>query len=126
MSSDRTLLVIGSGPGIGRSVTTLFSSKRYNKVALIARRPEQLAVEKSLLEEAAPNVVVKTYALDISDPDALLKALNDSEADLGKPETVFFNAARVVPSQLLAHKTEDMEYDFKVGESPASDRRTKL
>lgn len=117
MSTDRYLLVIGSGPGIGRSVTKLFASQRYNKVALIARRSEQLAVEKAVLEESTPNVRVKTYALDITDGDALLKALSDSEAEFGKPETVVYNAARVLPSQLLSHQIEDMEYDFKVRSS---------
>lgn len=115
MASDKTLLVVGSGPGIGRSVSTLFASKRYGKVTLIARNAEQLKTEKAALEEAlGDKVKVKTFALDVTDSAALLKAVDDSEAEFGKPECVFYNAARVLPSQLLSHDVKDMEYDFKV------------
>ncbi|RYP70477.1 hypothetical protein DL771_005414 [Monosporascus sp. 5C6A] len=115
---NRTLVTIGSGPGIGRAVTSLFASKRYNNVALIARRAEQLSLEKSAIEEAiGPQANVKIYALDVVDSDSLLKALKDAEAELGKPECVFYNAARVLPSELLTHDAKDMEYDFKINVS---------
>lgn len=114
-SMDRTLVVIGSGPGIGRAVTSLFVSKRYSKVALIARQAEHLTLEKNTIETTAgTQVTVKTYPLDVVDSDALTKSLADVEADLGKPECIFYNAARVQPSELLAHDVKDVEYDFKV------------
>ncbi|OTB00858.1 hypothetical protein M426DRAFT_26205 [Hypoxylon sp. CI-4A] len=118
MAPSRTLLVIGSGPGIGRAVTSLFASKRYNNVALIARRAEQLAIESNAVKEAVGSQVnVKTYALDVTDSAALTEALEDSEKELGKPETVFYNAARVLPSQLLTHEVKDIEYDLKINVS---------
>lgn len=114
-SSGKTLFVIGSGPGIGRSVTMLFATKRYTNVALIARRAEQLELEKKAVEEAVgAGVNVKMYAVDVVDSEALLKALDDIEAQLGKPECIFYNAARVLPSELLTHDVKDVEYDFKV------------
>ncbi|KAG6367150.1 hypothetical protein INS49_001333 [Diaporthe citri] len=116
-SSDKTLIVIGSGPGIGRSVTTLFATKRYNNVALIARRAEQLKLEQKAVEEAVAGVKVKTYAVDVADSEALLKALDDIEAQLGKPECIYYNAARVRPSELLTHDVKDIEYDFKINVS---------
>ncbi|KAK6072651.1 short-chain dehydrogenase reductase sdr [Seiridium cupressi] len=113
-----TLLVIGVGPGIGRAVASTFASKRYHNVALFARRSDQLSVEKQALEEAVGHELdVKTYALDVTDKDALLKALDDVDATLGKPECVFYNAARVLPSQLLTHDVEEIEYDFKINVS---------
>jgi len=111
---DRTLLVLGSGPGIGRSVTTQFASNRYNKVVLIARRADQLTTEKRAIEAAVPSVKVKTYAVDLTDAKALTAALDDADATFGRPETVFYNAARVLPSELFAHPVEDIEYDLKV------------
>lgn len=114
-TEDRTLFTIGSGPGIGRAVTNIFASRRYNHVALIARNEKQLALERSVIEESVgPKVKVKTYALDVVDSDALIKALEDAEAELGKPECIFYNAARVLPSELLTHDVKDLEYDFKV------------
>ncbi|KAI8241902.1 hypothetical protein K4K53_003878 [Colletotrichum sp. SAR 10_77] len=102
MATNQTLLVIGAGPLIGRSVATLFASKRYSNVALIARREEQLQIEKKAVEEAAPSATVKTYTADITDPDAFTKVLDQADADLGKPSCVFFNAARINVSALYA------------------------
>lgn len=111
----KTLVVVGIGPGIGRSVTSLFTSKRYHNVALIARRAEQLEVERKALQETiGTHVNIKTYVIDVVDTDALTKALDDSDATLGKPECVFYNAARVLPSQLLSHDVKEIDYDFKV------------
>lgn len=117
-ATNRTLVVIGSGPGIGRSVTSRFASERYNNVALIARRAEQLEVEEKVLKEAVGSQLkVKTYARDITDSNALLSALQDVEITFGKPECVFFNAARVLPSQLLTHDVKEIEYDLKVNQA---------
>lgn len=111
----KTLIVLGIGPGIGRSVTSLFAAKRYHHVALIARRAAQLEVEKKALQEAVgTNVTIKTYVADVVDTDALTRALDDADATLGKPECVFYNAARVLPSQLLSHDVKEIDYDFKV------------
>jgi NAD(P)-dependent dehydrogenase (short-subunit alcohol dehydrogenase family) len=115
---NRTLLVIGAGPLVGRAITTLFASKRYNNVALLARRSEELAKEKSAVENAAPRANVKTYVVDVTDYAALNKALNEADRDLGKPEVVLFNAARVKSSDLESHPVEDVEYEFKVGVQP--------
>lgn len=111
----KTLLVVGSGPGIGRAVSTLFASKGYNNVVLVARRADQLKDEQAALQQAVgQHVTIKTIAVDITDTDALLKGLEDADAAVGKPETVFFNAARVLPSALLDHSVKDLEYDLKV------------
>ncbi|KAK0658490.1 hypothetical protein QBC41DRAFT_55667 [Cercophora samala] len=118
MSPGRTLLVLGSGPGIGRSVATLFASKRYNNVVLIARRAEQLEDEKkAVLKTVGSQINVRTYAADVTHTHSLLQALDDADAAFGKPEVVFYNAARVLPSALLTHPVEDVEYDFKINVS---------
>ncbi|KAK3305112.1 uncharacterized protein B0T15DRAFT_554980 [Chaetomium strumarium] len=98
---SKTLLVVGSGPGIGRAVATLFASK------------EQAALEQAV----GQHVTIKTYAVDVTDTDALLKALAEADAAIGKPECVFFNAARVLPSVLLEHSVKDIEYDLKINVS---------
>lgn len=113
--SNATLLVIGVGPGIGRAVTALFASKKFQRVALIARGSESLKTEKKALEDAVgQHLKVKTYAVDVANHDALLEALHSVEADLGKPDCVFYNAARVLPSKLLSHDVKEIELDFKV------------
>ncbi|KAL3605100.1 hypothetical protein FPOAC2_00042 [Fusarium poae] len=116
--SNATLLCIGSGPGIGRSVTSLFATKHYKNVALIARRPVHLRIEKAAVQEAAgPSVNVQTYALDATDTDALLSALKRIEEDLGRIECVFYNAARVQNSSFFDYDVKEIEYDFKISVS---------
>ena len=123
-SSDRTLFLIGTGPGNGRAISALFASKRYNRVALFARRAEQLKIEADALTKAlgANAITVKTWAVDVTDADSLLKVLGEADEELGMPECVYYNAARVLPSALLTHPVEDLEYDLKVELFP----RTKI
>lgn len=111
--------MLGAGPGIGRYVTSLFASKRYNNVVLIARRAESLRLEKKAVEAAVGNRAnVKTYAVDTSNTADLVKALDDADKTFGKPEVVFYNAARVLPSEFFVHPVEDIEYDLKVSPPP--------
>ncbi|KAG4290161.1 hypothetical protein FPRO06_02047 [Fusarium proliferatum] len=115
LSSKPVLLCIGSGPGIGRSVTALFAAKRYQNVALIARRPEQLDIEKAaILEATGHGVDVRMYALDITDTEALHSTITRIEQTLGNIECVFYNAARVQKSSFFTYRVEDLEYDLKV------------
>ncbi|RKL43260.1 hypothetical protein BFJ72_g4673 [Fusarium proliferatum] len=115
LSSKPVLLCIGSGPGIGRSVTALFAAKRYQNVALIARRPEQLDIEKAaILEATGHGVDVRMYALDITDTEALHSTITRIQQTLGNIECVFYNAARVQKSSFFTYRVEDLEYDFKI------------
>ncbi|ETS86218.1 hypothetical protein PFICI_00046 [Pestalotiopsis fici W106-1] len=115
---NKTLLVIGAGPGIGRSITTLFASNGYTNVALFARSGNGLAGEQKAVEESiGSNGKVKTYQVDAADTEALAKALAEADADFGKPDCIFYNAARVRPSELLTHDLKEIEYDFKINVS---------
>lgn len=114
MTSGRTLLVVGSGPGIGRAVASIFASKRYTNIVLLARRLESLKQEQAAIETVTPGINVKTYAVDVTDSVAVGEALDDADAALGKPECIFYNAARVLPSSFFDHDVQDIEYDFKV------------
>lgn len=119
-ATNRTLVVIGSGPGIGRSVAALFASKRYNNVALISRRPEQLALEREAIEAVGQDIKVRTFAVDVADTEALLGALGEAEAHFGKAECIFYNASRVLPSKLLEHDIKEVELDLKANRTPVT------
>lgn len=114
--SSYSLIVIGSGPGIGAHVARQFARQGFSKVALVARNPEQLEKDRASVENAVggANVTVKTYSVDIADLPELTKTLNKIGDELGPPEVVFFNAARVKLSTLLEVDEEEMIYDFKV------------
>lgn len=113
--TDRSLVVIGSGPGIGRHVASSFAIKRFNKVALVARTASSLAADQAAVEAAAAGkVTVKTYQVDITEGEQFAKALNKIGQELGTPECVLFNAATIVPTKLLGIEEDQMLYDFKV------------
>lgn len=110
--SDKTLYLVGSGPLLGRELARVWCSKRYQKVALFARRSDQLDEEAARLSDQVK--VVKTYTVDVTDTKALYKAFDAAEEAVGKPECVLYNAARVNISTLLEEPIEDIEYDLKV------------
>lgn len=116
-TKDSTLVVIGSGPGIGSATASYFAQKGFDRVVLISRSPDRLregclAVEAAA-QKAHRSVSVGTWAVDITDTSAYQEVLA-RVAEFGTLECLFFNAARVQPSQLLEETVEEMEYDFKV------------
>lgn len=114
--SPHSLIVIGSGPGIGAHVARQFAKQRFSKIALVARNPDQLEKDRASLEAAvgAANVTIKTYSVDIANLPELTKTLDKIGDELGSPEVIFFNAARVKLSKLLEVDEDEMIYDFKV------------
>lgn len=112
--SPNSLILIGSGPGIGQSVASLFATKRYNAIGLVARRQAQLDIDRKAVEAAAPSAKVYTYVADIADGPKLSKTLEKITSEIAVPETVFFNAAVIRPTSIAEETEEAMLYDFKV------------
>ncbi|KAK6375791.1 hypothetical protein LTS17_007613 [Exophiala oligosperma] len=109
---NKVIVVLGSGPGIGSATASLFASKGFD-VALLARNATRLQQETAQVRKAGPDVNVKAYSVDISDHAALSKTLNEVVVDLGPPEVVFFNAARVAPTKIGETAPEYLLEDFK-------------
>lgn len=80
----------------------------------MARNQDQLKKDCETVKKARADATVKTYAVDVTDSAALRRVLADIKDDLGPPEAVFFNAARVRPSTLLEVEDEELLYDYKV------------
>jgi NAD(P)-dependent dehydrogenase (short-subunit alcohol dehydrogenase family) len=122
-STDRLLLLIGSGPGIGRSVASRFVQQHFDRVALIARNAEQLEKDREAVLATAAGVnravIVQTWQIDIANTERLKEALGEIE-QFGRLECVYFNAARVGPSVLFETSVETIEEDFRVREHPTT------
>lgn len=114
---NRLLLLIGSGPGLGRAVASCFAQRYFDRIALIARNAEQLQRDAIAVEEAAASanrtVVVQTWQVDVCDIERLEEALKDIN-QFGDLECVYYNAARVGPSLLFTAKTETIDADWRV------------
>ncbi|GJN80244.1 hypothetical protein PLIIFM63780_003769 [Purpureocillium lilacinum] len=114
--TDRSLVLMGSGPGIGRHVAIEYARKRFNKIALVARNPTQLAEDKAAVEAAVVDgkVDVQTFAVDITDSAKFRAELENIGRIVGTPECVYFNAARIIPTPFFQATEEDILYDFKI------------
>jgi short-subunit dehydrogenase len=116
-SSNRLLVVFGSGPGIGNAVTSLFVAKRYSKVALLARSEMNLKQSKEVVEAYARDhgrsVEIKTWAVDLANTKALEAVLPEIE-QFGELECVFYNCARVRQTFFFEETEDEMRYDYDV------------
>jgi len=111
-----TLLLIGSGPGIGLTTATLFAQKKFSKVALLSRNKDRLVTDRESLLSSLPagkNVEVKIWDVDIVDAKKYTSVLKEVEEwSVDGVDCVIFNAARIVPSPLLEFPAEEIVNDF--------------
>ncbi|KIW29266.1 uncharacterized protein PV07_05091 [Cladophialophora immunda] len=112
MSGNKLIVILGSGPGIGASTGALFASMGFD-VALLSRNVERLGQEAARVQAANPRVKVKAYPVDVGDHNALALALGKVGTELGPPEVVYFNAARVAPSRIGGTSPDFLLEDFK-------------
>lgn len=115
MSDTKLLIMLGSGPGIGVGVSSLFAARGFNKIALLSRNAERLQVDAESVKKAASSgTEVKTYSVDLADTKAIENALADVVKELGTPEVVVYNASHLTGSKLFKYSEEDIEIDLKV------------
>lgn len=117
MSSNKTLLVIGSGPGIGVHTASLFVTHSFDNIALISRSQTRLSNDRETVLNAARksgrSVNVKTWSCDIAETAQLQQVLSEVE-QIGTLGCVLYNAALVVPSQMFSFGEEEIMSHFKV------------
>lgn len=83
-------VIIGAGPGIGRSVARRFAREGL-PIALVARRA---ATVEAVAEGVAPfGVPVVPLTADCADEAALRSALDAASDELGAPDVAVYNAA---------------------------------
>ncbi|KAK4553152.1 hypothetical protein LTR86_009682 [Recurvomyces mirabilis] len=112
------LVVLGSGPGVGLATAKLFSKHRtFAKIAVVSRNPERLAKEAEEVEVAGGGKVeVVAYPTDLGNIAQLRKTLARIE-QLGPVSTIFYNAARINPTEALATSVDELEEDFRITNS---------
>jgi NAD(P)-dependent dehydrogenase (short-subunit alcohol dehydrogenase family) len=118
---SQTLVLIGSGPGIGVSVASLFAARKFDTIALISRSQSRLQDDRSIVlkaaEKAGRKVDVKLFAVDITSSE--YEKTLDEVAKLGGVSCVVFNPARVGANTLFELGEEQMIKDFQVSSCPA-------
>ena len=113
----KTLVVLGSGPGIGVGVASTFSVRGFTHIALVSRDKTRLVKDEdtilNAIQERGYSCIVKKWSCDISQLDQLGKTLEEIEK-FGQVECVLFNAARVAGHPPLKESIEDIETDFRL------------
>ena len=113
----KTLLILGSGPGIGVGVAKNFSVRGFTHVALVARNADRLKQDKDqvldAIQERGYSCQVKTWPCDMVKGEDLKKVLKEIEG-FGSLECVLYNAARVAGKPPLEESVESIRGDFEV------------
>jgi NAD(P)-dependent dehydrogenase (short-subunit alcohol dehydrogenase family) len=114
VNKNKTVLVTGSGTGIGQAVARRFAKSRYN-IIILGRRKEPLIEASNILNqiisESNFDTTVKYYpGVDVSDLDALSKMYDQIQSELGKIDVIVNNAGVSGPVKIFTNS----EYnDFK-------------
>ncbi len=114
MASQDPIFIVGSGPMIGSHVARIFATHGFHHVALFSRSTDNLSRDASFVTSAAPSASVHTYPADVTDHVALTTALETAVAEVGVPEVVVYNAARINYGMFGQYSTDDILVDFKI------------
>ena len=124
--SRGALIVLGSGPGNGVAVASKFAAKGFSRIFLLSRNAKRLEDDRATVIAASgrEDIRVDNIVTDISNQQSLARAFQQIDQENLTIECVFFNAARVEPSELLKFPVEEIERDFRVRNSwTAPERR---
>jgi len=82
---NKTALIVGAGPGISSSAARALAAQGY-KIALASRNPDRLA-------QLAADIGGVAFAPDVADAASVARLFEQTEAAIGVPEVVVFNAS---------------------------------
>lgn len=111
----RALLVFGAGPGIGNHTAATFGTKGIDHIILLSRNIQRLQDEDAPFVRTSSKVNVDVLRIDLADLDSIPGVLEQLD-DLTQGEDVeviFFNAARIRPSEVLSVSVKEIDEDFK-------------
>ncbi|KAG9231472.1 hypothetical protein BJ875DRAFT_517005 [Amylocarpus encephaloides] len=114
MAPPGPLFVIGTGPMIGSHIPRLFATKSFSRIALFARSTASLSAAAEFITTAVPSASISLYIADVTIPIELTEALEKAITEVGAPEVVVYNAARINYGFFGDYKEEDIVIDFKV------------
>ncbi|MCJ1433433.1 hypothetical protein MMC27_002793 [Xylographa pallens] len=108
------IFIIGSGPMIGSHTARLFATHGFRQVVLFSRSVSNLSRDASFVMAGATSASVSTYVADVTDDKALSITLEKAVQDVGAPEVVVYNAARISYGMFGQYSTSDILEDFKI------------
>lgn len=121
MSPTGAFILIGSGPGIGRSTASLFAEKGFNHFVLLSRNASRLNEDADAVRKASSDVKVETFELDLAGDEQSIKSVLGKVDEVLKGwnvqlECVLYNGARVGPSKIMEWDVKGLEEDLRVSQ----------
>ncbi len=104
---DKIVVVTGAGRGIGQAVAAAFA-REGAKVAVLSRNEQSCGQSASAINEDYPEAA-KSYAVDVSDHDAMQECGKEIVADLGSVNILINNAGITRDGLLLRMSDEDWD-----------------
>ncbi|WP_242127401.1 SDR family NAD(P)-dependent oxidoreductase [Sphingobium sp. Sx8-8] len=95
---DRTIAIVGAGAGVGRAVARRFGREGY-KVALLARKPDKLALLVAELE--SEGIEAAAFAIDLRDRPSVERGLREAQGLFGPIDVLEFSPAPEVPGSTM-------------------------
>lgn len=80
---------------IGSHTALHFALQGFTHVVLFSRSASDLARDAAFITANAPSASIYTYAADVTDRKTFRAAHDKAMAEVGVPEVVIFNAARI-------------------------------
>ncbi|MCJ1380433.1 hypothetical protein MMC17_003536 [Xylographa soralifera] len=114
MAPTGPIFIIGSGPMIGSHAARLFAINGFRQVVLFSRSESNLSRDASFVMASATSASVVTFVADVTDHKALSIALEKAVQDVGAPEVVIYNAARINYGMFGQYSPSDILEDFKI------------
>ena len=115
---EESIFITGAGSGMGQMAARLFAEQGYSVAALDVN-------EKGLLETAENHQNIRTFNTDVTDYDAVVSVVDETEAKLGPIKRVY-NAAAIMPLGKVVdqdveifHRVMDINYKGVVNVSKA-------
>lgn len=108
---EKTIIIVGMGGGISYAVALRFGRKGY-KIGMISRNGKTLTAYKEML---ANDGITSSYSVaDAGIQTQLTKAFKSLKSELGDPEVLLYNVARIKDKNILRESIPALAADFKV------------
>jgi short-subunit dehydrogenase len=107
----KTLLSIGSGPGIGIATAERFAQEGF-RVILTSRNPDKLTPSAKRLADRG--YVVSTKSVDAGDLNSIVRLVQEAEKEFGGIDVMHFNAASMHSASIETQSFETFVPDLTV------------
>lgn len=110
MSLTQTAVIVGIGPGLGRSVALRFARGGFD-VALMARGREHIESVAGEARDAGRNALA--VPVDATDPAEVARAFSSVRDALGDPSVLIYNAGQFQPGGVLEIDPDAFERNWR-------------